>query len=173
MKAELLLHPIRMRIIRAFVGGRNLTAQQLIDLLPDIPQATLYRHVNKLLQGGILQVVQQRQIRGALERVYALAEHALQVPPASDQQETQADYGQHFLGFLAVLQSDFQRYMDQVSCDTQKNGIFYQQVHLNLSDDEFQELIDQLHALIEHFLQKEPSPKRRARIFSTIVIPDS
>lgn len=42
--ARLIGHPVRLRVIIA-LGGRTLTTKQLAEALPDVAQATLYRHV--------------------------------------------------------------------------------------------------------------------------------
>ncbi len=59
-KAEVILHPTRLRLIQAFGAGRRLTAQQLAALVPDIPHASLYRHLHLLTHAGILAVVAER-----------------------------------------------------------------------------------------------------------------
>ena len=70
--ADLVLHPVRLRILQAFLGGRHLTTGDLARELPDVAQAGLYRHVRSLAEGGVLEVVRERQVRGAVERTYAL-----------------------------------------------------------------------------------------------------
>src|SRR6185437_4634635 len=70
--ADLVLHPVRLRILQAFLGGRRLTTGDLARELPDVAQAGLYRHVSRLAEGGVLEVVSERQARGAVERTYAL-----------------------------------------------------------------------------------------------------
>ncbi len=169
-KADLLLHPIRMRMIRAFIG-RKLTAQQLSELLSDVPQATLYRHLKKLQRSGILRVIQKRPIRGALERVYTLVEGKEILPHLSDQL-TEDNCMQDFLLFLANLQSDFERYLQQSNPDFKKDGVHCQQVHVHLSDEEFKKLWNKWNELISEALHKEPRPGRRTRILSMVVIPD-
>ena len=44
-QADLLAHPVRLRIILALSQNEEMTAQQLGEALTDIPQATLYRHL--------------------------------------------------------------------------------------------------------------------------------
>ena len=56
--AELIFHPVRLRVIVALARSTPMTAQQLAEVLGDVPPATLYRHLNKLLVGGILRVVE-------------------------------------------------------------------------------------------------------------------
>jgi DNA-binding transcriptional ArsR family regulator len=70
--ADLLLHPVRLRIIQAFLGDRALTTTQLRDELGDVPPASLYRHVANLVDAGVLTVVSERRVRGAVERGYVL-----------------------------------------------------------------------------------------------------
>src|ERR1035437_1972888 len=70
--ADLLLHPVRLRIVQAFLGDRGLTTGALIAELADIPAASLYRHVARLVDAGVLAVVAERRARGALERTYVL-----------------------------------------------------------------------------------------------------
>ena len=68
-KADIILHPVRLRILVA-LGGTKLTAQQLVRLLPDVPQTTLYRQLNLLTRHGVLEVAEERRVRGTVERVY-------------------------------------------------------------------------------------------------------
>jgi len=42
---DLLLHPVRLRIVHAMSGGRILTTSDLCTRLPDVPKTTVYRHV--------------------------------------------------------------------------------------------------------------------------------
>lgn len=71
-KMELLLHPIRFQLVQEFMGGEKLTAKHLAEKLPHIPQATLYRHLDKLMSSQILLVVEEKQIRGTIEKLYVL-----------------------------------------------------------------------------------------------------
>ena len=50
--ADLLLHPVRLRIVEAFLGDRALTTSALAAELADVPPASLYRHVARLVDAG-------------------------------------------------------------------------------------------------------------------------
>jgi hypothetical protein len=54
--AELLLHPVRLRVVQALLGDRVLTTGDLHAELPDVPTASLYRHVAVLAGAGVLEV---------------------------------------------------------------------------------------------------------------------
>ena len=53
-KIKVILHPVRMKIIQALIG-KEMTVQELSQWTEDVPQATLYRHLNKLLDAGFIQ----------------------------------------------------------------------------------------------------------------------
>src|SRR6266542_3409807 len=109
--ADLLLHPVRLRIVKAFLGDRALTTGQLAAELDDVPAGSLYRHVARLTKGGVLQVVAERRIRGAVERTYPLRLLAAQVGPGEVATMTPEGHSQAFTAFVAGLLTDFDRYL--------------------------------------------------------------
>ncbi|MFO8100697.1 MAG: helix-turn-helix domain-containing protein, partial [Dehalococcoidia bacterium] len=50
--------------------GKKLTSQEIAERLPEVPQATLYRHIKQLEKGGIIRITETHQIRGTVEKVY-------------------------------------------------------------------------------------------------------
>ncbi len=69
----MLLHPVRMRVVLA-MGSEDLTTKQLSKSLPDVAQASLYRAIARLVDAGIIAVVERRQRGGAMERVYRVVD---------------------------------------------------------------------------------------------------
>ncbi|MFD0904799.1 helix-turn-helix domain-containing protein [Actinomadura sediminis] len=63
------LHPVRLRTLRSVAAGRR-TAREIAGMLPDVPQATLYRHLAALAKGGLLEATGEQRI--GPERVYTL-----------------------------------------------------------------------------------------------------
>ncbi len=169
--AELVLHPVRLRIVQAFMGSPPLTTGQLRERLPDVPAATLYRHVATLVAGGLLESVDERQVRGATERTYALrvenaslsAEEAAAVPAD--------EHRRLFMTFVAGLLGDFDRYLDRGDVDLGRDLVGYRQAVMNLSDDELVDLLDELRTVLTPRLALPEGPGRRRRVFTTIVVP--
>jgi DNA-binding transcriptional ArsR family regulator len=172
-KADLLLHPIRMRIVLTLVGGRQLSGLQLAEVLPDVPQATLYRHLNKLAKGGILQIVEQRQVRGAVEKVYAVLGPAVNITPEEAASATRDDHLRYFTMFVAGLLGTFERYLERDHIDMLKDGVGYRQVPLYLSDAEFLKFQEELSRVVLAAYGNQPAPERQRRILTTIVMPES
>lgn len=172
-KANLVLHPVRLRIIQALMGARQLTPQQLAEALPDVPQATLYRHINKLAGADVLAVVAERRVRGALEKVYALPESGAHLTQADLANASGDDHMQFFTHFVATLLGDFARYLERGEIDMLADGVGYRQVALYLSDEEFRQMATALNQALAPFLQHQPAPSRQRRLLTTIVMPGS
>ena len=67
-----LLHPVRWRIIQHLAQSSH-TPADLHAHMEDIPQATLYRQLQTLLDAQLVRVVNEEKVRGAVERTYGLA----------------------------------------------------------------------------------------------------
>jgi DNA-binding transcriptional ArsR family regulator len=169
---DLLLHPVRMQITQALIGGRRMTAQELGERLPDVPTATLYRHLNLLVEGGLLVSTEERRARGPSERVFRLTEERLTIPPSDVVRATPADHMRYFTTFVAGLIGSFARYLQRPTIDPGRDGVSYRQVTLYLTDEELASLMTDLDARIRREHANEPGNGRHPRVFTRIVLPD-
>jgi len=169
--ADLLLHPVRMRVVQAFLGQRTLTVADLRGELRDVPVASLYRHVGLLADGGVLVVVGERKVRGAAERSYRLA--AEQLSPEDAAAMASDDHRQAFTTFVGLLLGDFDRYLRQAgeSPDLARDRVGYRQAAVWVTDEEFDEMIAELAGVLQARMVNRPDGARRRRLISTVNIP--
>jgi DNA-binding transcriptional ArsR family regulator len=170
-KVDLMLHPIRMRVVQLLLGGRQMSAQQLHDALRDVPPATLYRHLRKLTDGGLLTVAEERPVGGALERIYTLPENALGSAGHAADMSPEALL-RYFMTFQAGLQDEFRRYLQQDPIDLTADGVSFRRVDLYLTDEEFQRLVATMGQALVAAIPNGPAPGRRRRTFANIIIPE-
>lgn len=154
-----------------------MTAGGLKEVLGDVAQATLYRHIKALENGGMLNVIAERQVRGTVERTYQVVESAVALSAAELADAGSDDHFRYFGTFLGTLLADYSAYLDSADLDSDSvdlavDRVGYRQIPLWLTDNEFDEFSTELKALIDQRLNNEPSPERRRRLLSTIVMPD-
>ncbi len=171
-KVDLLMHPVRMRIL-VTLAGQHLTAQQIMERLPDISQATLYRHLALLAQQQVLEVVEERPMRGTLEKVYALNGKAALLSPEDMAGASPDEHLRFFLIFLVSLLDDFERYVASEPSDFVGDGFGYRALPLFLTDDEFKKVVGEINTILRPYLDNGPSAERRRRLLATISIPDA
>ena len=169
--ADLLLHPVRLRIVEAFLGDRALTTGQLRDELPDVPPGSLYRHVAKLVDGGVLSVVSERRVRGAVERTYVLRAAAARLGPDEIARMSRDEHRQAFLAFVAGLIGDFDRYLARERIDPLRDGASYNLAAMWLDDAELAEMARELAIVLQPRVANAPKPGRKRRILATVLLP--
>jgi predicted DNA-binding transcriptional regulator YafY len=168
--ADLLLHPVRLRIVQAFLGERPLTTSELSAELSDVPSASLYRHVARLVDAGVLQVVSERRVRGALERTYMLRLAAASIGPDEIASMSADEHRQAFMAFVAGLLADVDRYLQREDADPLRDGVGYRLAGMWLDDAEYAELLRDLVRMLQPRLANAPRKGRRRRILATVLL---
>jgi DNA-binding transcriptional ArsR family regulator len=170
-KSDILLHPVRLRIVLAMSGTR-LTPAGLSERLPDVPQASLYRHIARLADAGVLEVVDERKVRGVRERTYALNVEAVTIGAEDADAMTADEHHRSFAAFAGALIDAYGRYLSDPGARPSADGVSYRQIPLNLSDEELEQMSSDLGAVLERYLDLEPSPDRHRRLMSIVMMPD-
>lgn len=168
---ELLAHPVRLRIVHAMRGGRVLTTAELSAHLPDVSKAMLYRHVDLLASAGVLEVAQERRVRGAVERRYRLRPDRAAITSEASATLSPDDHWRVFATALAVLTAEFRAYLDRDDADPARDLVGYRQHAVWLSREELQQLIAELRAAIVPRLANEQTPDRARYLLSPILFP--
>jgi hypothetical protein len=169
--ADLLLHPVRLRIVKAFLGDRALTTSQLAAELDDVPAGSLYRHVALLTKAGVLQVVAERRVRGAVERTYTLRLFAAQIQPGEAAAMTAEEHRQAFMAYVAGMLADADRYLAAGPIDPVRDGASYRMAAMWLTDAEFAEFARDLVAVFQPRLANPPGKGRRRRMVYNVILP--
>ncbi|MFH8385849.1 helix-turn-helix domain-containing protein [Kitasatospora sp. NPDC018058] len=168
---ELLAHPIRLRIVHAMGGGRLLTTTQLCARIPESSKATVYRHIDLLVAGGILEVAEEQRVRGAVQRHYRLRQDRAVISPETIRSLTPDDHRRAFATAMTALLAEFNAYLDREQADPVADQVGYRQHALWLSPTELDQLIRELRAAIVTRLANRPSPEREQYLLSPIHFP--
>ena len=166
-----LLHPIRLRIVQALLGEGKLTTHQIHERLTDVPIATLYRHVSHLVKHELIEVAEERQIRGASEKTYRLAPGFSN--PSSEELNSLSNEEllTAFTVFTSGVIRDFDDYLKAGDPDLHDDRVSFAQASFWASDDEIDEFGNALMAALEGLLANAPAPERRRRTLSTVLMP--
>jgi Helix-turn-helix domain len=163
---------VRLRIIKAFLGDRALTTSQLAAELEDVPPGSLYRHVALLTRAGVLQVVAERRVRGAVERTYTLRPAAAQIQPGEARSMSREEHTRAFLAYVAGMLGDVDAYLATNPPDPAAEA-GYRAGALWLTDDEFASLLLDLRRVFQPRLANPPAEGRRRRLLYTVYVPAS
>ncbi|MBV7506925.1 helix-turn-helix domain-containing protein [Bacillus sp. sid0103] len=169
---DVILHPVRMRIIQYLIN-QQLTAQQLKEFLPDIPQASLYRNLKKLVETKVIHIVGEIPNRGTIEKVYSIQNpNKVSIGPEDLNKLSRDEHMSLFIKFMANLMGEYDRYLDQDSIDLVADGVTFRQASIYLSEEEYTEFVKELAAVYLKVTNNEPKKGRRRRTVATIMIPE-
>ncbi|MGN0346836.1 MAG: helix-turn-helix domain-containing protein [Lachnospiraceae bacterium] len=162
---EACMNSTRQRIIQVIMIKKEATATEIGEELPDIPRASLYRHLKILLEAEILVVAKEIFKRGSVEKTYALVEKA----PYGN---TNEDYNSLIQSALMGLQGEFYRYFHGGNPDPQRDLLTVASASLVLSDEEMMEFLSAYGELVQKYMQNKPRKGRKVRKISFISSPN-
>ncbi|MGI9666339.1 MAG: helix-turn-helix domain-containing protein [Acidimicrobiia bacterium] len=169
--SDTLLHPIRLRIVLS-AANEEVTTADIAERLPDVPQASLYRHIARLVDAGMLEVSSERPIRGAIERTYRVNSSAVVMGPEDVSLMSNEQHLRAFTTFAAVLIESYGRYLGSPDANPSIDGVSFRQARLWLSEAELERMIADLGAALAPYLSLEPGPDRSPRTLSTMLMPE-
>lgn len=168
---DCITNPVKCRLLLEIHSRGRATAKHLADTYSDIPQATLYRHLKKMLSDGILQVVEETQVRGTVEKTYSLAYDINRKMETMVEENSGELYMQYFMQYILGFAKKFQEYCQSPDINIKKDMTGFSLSPLYLSDDELTALVESISQLISAAKNKEPGPKRKLRTIGVIISP--
>ncbi|WP_422486554.1 helix-turn-helix domain-containing protein [Gudongella sp. DL1XJH-153] len=161
---EILLNPVRMRIIQELSTRDSATANELCEKISDVPRTTMYRHIKILIENKILSVISEEKVRGSLERTIALN------IPEITKHNTVENAAENALGFLLSNYTKFHRYFNAENPDPGKDMIFLNNTVLMMNDPEFEQFLNELRQLLLKY-SFDVGEDRKTRDISIISAP--
>lgn len=162
---QIILNPIRSRIIQYLAMNQEATAGELNSFITDVPRTTLYRHLNILLENNVIMVVEENRVRGSVERTYSLNIQSY------TEENTKENATRNAFGFLMKIYGDFARYFSNDDVKLGLDRVFLSNVTFLLNDMEFDEFVIDINTLFKKYLNNKPGENRKLRSISLISSP--
>ncbi|MCL1806240.1 MAG: hypothetical protein FWG31_00885 [Oscillospiraceae bacterium] len=166
-----LSNPINAKLLLEIKERGQTTASQLLAKFSDVPQATLYRRLQKMLGDGHLKIAGENQIRGTVEKVYALnydldAEWN-KMGNTNDGRTYMRFVTYHTLGILR----EFMEYTAKEDINIQKDatGLFIAPVYA--TNEELTETLNKIIEALTELKDNKPDGERRLRNICITITP--
>ena len=163
---DIILHPVRLRILHALEGNRRMTLRQLEGRLGDVSRDTLASQVDVLIESGMLVVATDGP-----EPVYHAGETI--IPDYEKHRATPADHLRYFTTFVAGLISSFSQYTKRPDADIVRDRVAYRQRTLYLTDSELATLLDDIERRFDEEDDDASNPDRKPHVLTWIVLPEA
>lgn len=177
-KAEVLMHPVRMKISMALMRNNEtgLTPLEMVKVIKDVPQATLYRHIQVMAEAGIIHVIKEKKVKSVSEKYYALNETELTL----DQEEWSNIPPEEKLNYISYYQlfllSKYQNYLENLEeQNDRRDHSTFSVVELQLNNENFTQFQVELNELMKKYYQMENNKKANklaSRTVGITIIPE-
>ena len=160
--AEVVMNPVRQRIFQYFLLHETGTVKELRKALPDVPGASLYRHIKILTDYSILMVVGENRIRGTVEKVYQINKSALEIDDEN---------GLAVQAALMRIGTAFAKYFAKGDVNPRKDMLLFTGCTLTLTDDEFSDFLGEINGVAMKYMAKPVTDESRTRQVSVVSSP--
>lgn len=173
-RADLILHPIRFRILETLIG-ESLTTSDIAGRLPDVPKSSIYRHLKLLLETGVIAIDETHPVRGVLERTYRLNQ-PLRLSVEDMAGKTPEEHIQHFRTYVMTLVNGFSSFVraaavdDQIDMVPQRAG--YSEVFVFGTTAELDQVFAALNKALVQLADNPPGEGRHKHKFVVITHPE-
>lgn len=178
-KADIILHPVRMKISQALMRNKEngLTSLEMVKIIKDVPQATLYRHIQVLLDAGVIRVMKEKKVRSISEKYYTLNEEEARLS-ADEWKKSSINEKLNYISYYQLsLMTQYQNYLTKLDeQDCSDDGSTFSLVELKLDDDNFAKFQTELNELVVKYYNAANESNDLDAPIRTIaftIIPDS
>lgn len=170
---DLLSKPYKLLIVQTILEKGQCTAKELMDIHNTIPQATLYRTLNNLVDDDILFVAKEQMVRALIQKVYSVNPELSPNENSIIKENDGSGYFKLFSYFIMSLLKEFQDYSQKESINILMDGSGFQAIPIYASTEELQEIGQQFGNIIRKYQARntEISSHQKYHLLATIITP--
>ncbi|MGE6631599.1 transcriptional regulator [Bacillus sp. NPDC077027] len=170
LEFKIFKNQIRFKIALELIDKEEgLSIRQLNQLLEDVPQATLYRHMNSMFEDKLVKVVKTKKTRSGEEKFYAINAETYKI---DEEEWNQAKYDDkvNFVTFyfMYILQS-YQNYHETINEKEDKSTFSISKFHLD--ESKFEDFQSELNDLFNKYYHESQNSNGREKTVSLVIIP--
>jgi DNA-binding transcriptional ArsR family regulator len=179
-KVDILMHPVRIKISQALMRNKDketgLSPREMLEIIKDVPQATLYRHIQVLLDAGIIHVVSEKKIRSVSEKYYALNAEEARLSSEDWRKASLDDKINYYNYYQLSLLNQYKTYLTNLEEENSADRSTFSIVEMALTNEEFEDFQVELNNLMMKYYNDTSKNKEKDAPIRTIgvtIIPDS
>ena len=172
MEFDLFKNQVRFKIALELIDvDEGLSIMQLNKLLKEVSQATLYRHVNSMVDDDLLKVVGINRIGKVEEKLYALNTQAYKISEDDWLSATYSEKIKFVTYFFMYILQNYKNYHESSVENQSPDRSTFSLVKLNLTNDSFNDFQSELSTLMEKYYNMKDTEEGTDRTVSLVIIP--
>lgn len=153
---KVLTDPVSNRILQMIRIKKTMTITEILAESPDIPRATVYRKIDKMLAVGAIYIADTNKVRGQTEHVYAIKE--MYITPDSKEDSVKIVT----ISLMQILDL-YHRYFQSDDADVNRDKLFLLNYSIALNDADFSEMMHAIFEIVDSYQKKQKGKDARTR----------
>lgn len=166
-----LLNPVRMKIVQVVSEKGVATSKEIAEAVPGVPIASLYRHIKKLFEIGILEVAAETPVRGTVEKTYKVRLEPLKAIEEAVESGDRNTHYELFYTFAMSMLMDFSNYVASEDYDLVQDRVGFRSYPVYMTDEVCDQFLKAFSELLMKYLGPEAKSEGRLRKFSFALMP--
>lgn len=175
-KVEILMHPVRIKICQALLRNRDhgLTPLEMVKMLKDVPQATLYRQIQILVDASIISIIQEKKVKSVSEKYYAINENEIKIDGAEWSQVSTEEKLNYISYYQLLLMTQYKDYLEKLEEEnSREDRSTFSVVELKIDENHFTQFQNELNELMtKYFRAPSNNPEAPTRTVAITIIPE-
>ncbi|MFJ7680316.1 helix-turn-helix domain-containing protein [Peribacillus sp. NPDC097284] len=176
-KVDVLMHPVRMKIAQVLMRNKDngLTPLEMVKIIKNVPQATLYRHIQTMLDSDVIRVIKEKKVKSVSEKYYALNEIEARLSVEEWKNVSSEKKLDYFSYYQLSLLTQYQSYLKKLEEKKQlEDGATFSLVELKMDEENFTLFQNELNELITKYYQVvSDGIDAPVRAIAVTIIPDA
>lgn len=154
---KVLTDPISNRILQMIRVRGKMTISEILSENTQVPRATVYRKMEKMLAVGAICIVDTNKIRGQTENVYAIQK--MYIADTGNDEDAMKSVTISLMQILDL----YERYFRSGNADVNKDKLFLLNYVIALSDEDFSDMMHEILAVVDRYQQKQNAENAQMR----------
>ncbi|HDR8432827.1 TPA: transcriptional regulator [Bacillus cereus] len=178
-KVEVLMHPVRMKICQVLMRNKEdgLTPLEMVKIIENVPQATLYRHLQTMVDSGIVHVIKEKKVKSVSEKYYAINEEDAKIEGSEWKGLSNKEKLNYISYYQLSLMIQYQSYLKKLDeQNSQEDNASFSVVELKLDEEHFINFQNELNELMTkyyHVQSKGNTIEDPVRTIAITIIPEA
>lgn len=162
---QAMMNPVKLRIMQLFLISQEWEAKQMADKLPDVPVSSLYRHLGELTELGVLCVVAETPMRGAVKKTYALNKAFTRENPSGKELSIMMQAA------LCQITGELQEYFGNEDVNLQRDCVNFENIVIHIGQKDFIRMREEILQILKKYAEHLPEEGDLVRRISLIASP--
>lgn len=155
---KVLTDPVSNKILQMIRVKKQAAISDILAENPNVPRATLYRKIEKMLDVGAIYVVQTRKVRGQTENIYAIKDIYINSSKSDDGMKIVTMSLMQIIGL-------YDKFFQSKNADVERDKLFLLNYAVELSDGDFSEMMKEILGVVDKYRQKQSENARLRNLY--------